>query len=409
MVNLFIKMVVVIASAAFGLSYLSSQVTASADLKRPQPEAADPVQRRALVIGNRVYQHAPPVLTAQRDARDLTAILIGLGFEVDQRDDLATRAKMDEAIQDFGKRLKKGDIGLFFYAGHAMQVDGSNYLAPVQATFPTVDDVKKDAVDLDSVFAVLRAAETGLNIIILDSCRDNGFPRRPPMKGGVNESCALGLAPPSRKAPRESIIAFATDPDTKDSSDPINGHSQYTNGLLKYIGQPGLRIEDFFKLVNSYVSQTSGNQQRPWMTSSLSDQNKETYFSAPAYILGRFQNGDDEVTVVVNGEERMVWTVSGANEIPIPLKPGSNTIAIQVYNAKTFREWWRATPEGWSYSICFNSKERLPLACLADGEDRPESGGPHHGMSFLVAKITIHVGENSGVLTVTEVNKSVWR
>lgn len=369
--------------------------------------------RRALLIGNANYKDPRAKLTGIpiNDARQLGQALEGerLGYKAVVKLDLKTKAEMEAAVQEFGSTLDENSIGLFFYAGHGVQVDGNNYLIPVDATFATADDVKRDALDLDSIYRVMRAARARLSIVILDACRENPYPKRPPAESSTPESCALGLAPPSPRAPGESIIAYATDPNGVAANESIDGNSRYTSGLLKYIRRPGLRIEEVFKLVNTHVGALSFQRQRPWMTSSLSDRNKETYFSQPVYMLGKIGNGDDEVIVVVNDEQKMVWTINGAEEIPILLNPGDNTFAIQVYNARTFSDLLRFHPEGWSYSVCFTTMKKDALQCFAAEEREPERGGRHHGKSFWVAKAIVHVHEETGAINFRSVEPDIWK
>jgi hypothetical protein len=404
-------------AAAFAVACCASGavVTPRAGRAKSRPAASlqTATTKYALVIGNSNYKDMESERqpqTATRDAEAMgSALTTPLGFSVEVKSDMRTKAEMEAAIQTFGKKLGNDSIALFYYAGHGVQVDGNNYLIPVDAKFATADDVKRDALNLDTVFQVMRAAKTRLNVIILDACRSNSFPARPPTNSTDADSCALGLAPPSQRAPVEAIIAYATDPNAVASAASVDGHSQYTSGLLEYLRRPGLRIEEVFKLVNSYVSVLSQNRQRPWMVSSLSDNNKETYFSEPVYMIGQIMNGDDEVIVTVNNQQKMVWSINGSAEVPILLNPSDNSLSIQVYNARTFSDIFRLAPEGWSYSVCFTTKKKEPLQCFGASEDRPETGGRHHGKSFQVATATIHVDEKTGVISFPVVNKDVWR
>ena len=376
----------------------------------PAAGSRQEVVKRALVIGNGSYRSANAARftqTAVRDAEEIGRVLAEnrLGFKVDLKTDLKTKAEMEAAINAFGETLTENSIALFFYAGHAVQIAGNNYLVPTDVAFATTDDVKRDALDMDVVYNAMWTGRSRLSIIILDACRNNPFPKR----ALSTDSCAFGLAPPPERAPRESLIAYATDPNDKASDEVIDGHSYYTGALLKYIRWPGLRIEEFFKLVNTRVDTVSQKKQRPWMTSTLSERNKETYFSEPIYMVGKMNNGDDELIVVVNDEQRMVWTINGSKEIPILLRPGNNSLFLQVYNGRTFRDIPRLHPEGWSYSVCFTTTGRVMLRCFEGGEDRPETGGPRHGKSFRVATATIHVDEESGAISFPTVNMDVWR
>lgn len=156
----------------------------------------------ALVIGNSAYKFAPPLKNPANDASDISAVLKKLGFDVTTLLN-ASQQEMDEAIGDLGRRLAGGGVGLFFYAGHGAQVNGENYLLPVDANLKSEADVKYKAVNAGQVLTGMGEARNGMNIVILDACRDNPFPRS-------YRSSKSGLA--EMEAPKGSIIAFATAP-----------------------------------------------------------------------------------------------------------------------------------------------------------------------------------------------------
>lgn len=400
---------VALLACVFGVAIADQPGGARVSGLGPAAGSRQEVVRRALVIGNGSYRAGNATLTqtAVRDAQETGRVLgeSRLGFKVDVKSDLKTKAEMEAAVKAFGETLNDNSIALFYYAGHAVQIDGENYLVPTEATFATADDVKRDALDMDAVYDVMWTGRPRLNIIILDACRNNNFPKR-----ALNaDSCPFGLAPPPRRAPPESLIAYATDPNDKASDEAIDGHSYYTGGLLKYIRRPGLRVEEFFKLVNTRVDIVSQNRQRPWMTSTLSERNKETYLSEPVYMVGKMNNGDDELIVVVNDEQRMVWTINGSGEVLIPLRPGNNSLFLQVYNGRTFSDLLRRHPEGWSYSVCFTTVGKVTLQCFEGREDQPVTGGPHHGKSFRAATATILVNEETGDISFPAVNMNAWR
>jgi hypothetical protein len=224
-------------------------------------------RRLALVIGNNAYRTSP-LRNPVNDARDVAQVLRECGFEVTQLENL-TRREMEEHIRAFGKRLTHDSVALFYYSGHGFQVKGINYLVPVDARIEKEQDVEFEAVDLGRVMGELEAAGSRLNIIILDACRDNPFARS-------FRSLQRGLAVMS--APSGSVIAYSTAPGAvADDGDARNG--RYTEELLRYIREPGLKLEDVLKRVRIAVREKSQGRQIPWETSSIDG---DFYFVKPA-------------------------------------------------------------------------------------------------------------------------------
>ena len=223
-------------------------------------QAAQPPQRLALVIGNSDYRF-DPLKNPVNDATDIAEVLSELGFEVTLKTD-ADRRTMETAILDFGRRLRHGGTGLFFFAGHGIQVSGSNYLIPVKHNINTEADVRFEAVDAARVLAHMEDAGNGMNIIILDACRNNPLARS-------FRSTGKGLA--KMDPPTGSILAYATGPGSV-AFDGTGRNGLYTSMLLKHILTPGLTIEKFFKLVRRDVKISAaamGGEQVPWELSSL--------------------------------------------------------------------------------------------------------------------------------------------
>ncbi len=214
--------------------------------------------RVALVIGNGAYQHTDPLRNPVNDARAMAKALREAGFEVIARENLTRRAFV-EALHEFSGKVPPGGVGLFYYAGHGIQVRGVNHLVPVDATLANERDVKYETVDLNDVLNGLDEARARLSLVILDACRDNPFGRR-------FRSASRGLA--QTDAPRGTVIAYATAPgDTASDGDGTNG--LYTTELLKAIAEPGLKLEEVFKRTIDGVARASGNKQTPWVSSSF--------------------------------------------------------------------------------------------------------------------------------------------
>ncbi len=231
----------------------------------PKPLPVATGKRLALVIGNGGYRDAP-LRNPVNDARALAAGLSALGFEVMKGEDLGQR-DMTRLIARFGERLAGHDVGMFFFAGHGIQIRGKNYLIPVDAQIASENSVRAEAVDVDAVLDQLSSSP--LNVVILDACRNNPFERR-------FRSVSGGLA--QMDAPRGTLIAYATAPG-KVAQDGEGANSTYTTALLKVLGEPGLPVESVFKRVRTEVARVTGDNQVPWEASSLTG---DFYFAIPA-------------------------------------------------------------------------------------------------------------------------------
>ncbi|MCL4744797.1 MAG: caspase family protein [Burkholderiaceae bacterium] len=213
--------------------------------------------RYALVIGNNDYPGAP-LRNAVNDARDLSAALRQQGFDVLLSEN-ATRAGMFQAIREFGSRLREGDVALFFYAGHAIQLRDRNYLIPVDAKVQQEEDVTFYSLDVVEVLQRMDRARTRANVLILDACRDNPF-------SSTVRLSAVGLAQMS--APPGTLIAYATAPGQV-AREGSGRNGVYTKHLLRHIGAPDLPVELLLKRVREGVFSETRGQQVPWDASSL--------------------------------------------------------------------------------------------------------------------------------------------
>jgi uncharacterized protein len=233
--------------------------TAAVPRQDPPDRPVAAVQRVALVIGNGRYQHLDQLANPANDARAVAATLWDLGFEVIEVID-ADLGQTLAAMTTFAGRLRPGMEALFYYAGHAVQWNGANFLLPVSARVASNADLLNQAIDAGAVVRIMDKAGARLNIVILDSCRNNPFP------GGIAEGSS-GLAE-MRGEGAEMLIGYATAPGTV-ASDGDGRHSPYTAALLKYLEQPGLEIGILFRRVRAEVRQTTAGQQIPWLSSSI--------------------------------------------------------------------------------------------------------------------------------------------
>jgi hypothetical protein len=222
------------------------------------------VERRlALVIGNANYINSNALRNPINDAEAVSSALKDVGFTVLKylNADLKT---MKKAMDIFGEKLQEYNVGLFYYAGHGMQVKGNNYLIPIDASLKVEQDVDYDCVDAGRLLGKMEAAGSKTNIVILDACRDNPFARS--WEGRSIGKGEAGLA--FMNAPSGTIIAYATSPG-KIAADGTGKNGIYTEAVLKYIKVPSISIEDFFKYVRVEVENKTNKTQTPWESTSL--------------------------------------------------------------------------------------------------------------------------------------------
>jgi uncharacterized caspase-like protein len=227
-------------------------------------------KRLALVIGNSAYK-ASPLKNPVNDAKDMSNALKVLGFKVIEEID-ADRKEMEDAIRQFGRQLRGGGVGLFYYAGHGIQTKGRNYLIPIGARIESASDSRYQAVDAGMVLGKMEDAENDLNIVVLDACRDNPFSRS-------FRTSSRGLA--RMDAPTGTFIVYATGPGSV-ASDGEGRNGIFTHHLLENMSEPGLKIEDVMKKVRTGVMEGTGNKQVPWQASSLTG---DFYFASRTFDI----------------------------------------------------------------------------------------------------------------------------
>lgn len=211
----------------------------------------------ALVIGNKGYKISP-LANAVNDANDLAELLKQKNFDVTKVID-GTRLEMRNAVRQFTEKIVQGGVGLFYYSGHGVQVDGDNFLVPIDASFEYKEEVPDVCVSVSSILRFMESSNNRLNIMILDACRNSPFK-------SFSRSGEKGMV--RVEAPTGSIVAYSTAPG-KTASDGTERNGLYTAKLMKYMNVPGLKIEDIFKQVRIEVSNESANRQVPWESNSL--------------------------------------------------------------------------------------------------------------------------------------------
>jgi hypothetical protein len=264
--------------AAYSLAIPAlEEVAAQTDSRGMRVEKGSQTDRRvALVIGNSAYKDSP-LLNPVNDAQAMAQTLRSLRFEVLYGENLSQN-DMKRNIRAFGEKIRNGGVGLFYYAGHGIQIRGTNYLIPVGATIGSEEEVEYESVDVGLVLAQMAAARNQLNIVILDACRNNPFARS-------FRSAEKGLA--SIDAPSGTLLAYATAPGSV-ASDGEGANGLYTQELLKNMRLPGASIEKVFKQVRIGVQDKTQGKQVPWESSSLVG---DFYFSVVGSVTVTVNNG----------------------------------------------------------------------------------------------------------------------
>lgn len=247
------------------------QAFALAPLAGVLPGLAKAEERKAaLVIGNAAYK-VGALKNPVNDAQAVAASLRTLGFDVVLRENTSLR-DMIEAFRQFSMNARNATVRLVYYAGHGVQVKGRNYLLPVDTEIRAEDEVPAKSADLNELLDRLGTNKQGINIVILDACRNNPFSgtevlgpdgRRLKFRGAA----LSGLA--RVEAPLGSMVAFSTAPGGVALDNPAEKNSLYTKHLLAVMRQPGLPIELVFKQVRLGVARDTGRVQVPWESSSL--------------------------------------------------------------------------------------------------------------------------------------------
>ena len=293
--------------------------------------------RFALVIGNSRYAEAP-LKNPANDASAIAEELKRFGFAVSMQLD-ARRSAMEEGIRAFnqGVARQKG-VGLFYFAGHGLQLSWRNFLVPVDAVLDHAESVPRQAIDLTTLLDGLNKAGNPMNIVILDACRDNPF--------GSELKTGKGLS--QMDAPLGTLLAYATAPGNV-ASDGASANGLYTEHLLREMRTPEARIEDVFKRVRLGVRRASNGRQIPWESTSLEE---DFYFLPPASLKKLSQEELDRRFA----EERALWER-----------------ARQSMEAARLEEYIRRYPSGRFVEL---AQMRLDRILARQGEERIRIASP---------------------------------
>ena len=259
-------------------------------------QGAQAEERIALIVGNGSYASVSPLDNPVPDADLMAEALEAKGFKVTKLTN-ATQIELNRGIAQFGRELRTAGsdaTGLFYYAGHAVQSFGSNYLLPVDASLTDAADLSLVAVQADAILRQMFSARNKTNIVILDACRNNPFEAI----AGLNDN---GLA--EMKAPTGTFLSYSTAPGAV-ALDGLDGNSPFTKSLARAVKVRGVQIEKVFKNVRVDVIKQTNGQQTPWDTSSLTG---DFFFEAAAEMT------KEEVA------EKQLWDSVQSSTDPVPV------------------------------------------------------------------------------------------
>lgn len=224
-------------------------------------------KRVALVIGNGSYSSIPALDNPLRDAELIAEKLRGVGFDVDLAID-SDYFTLIQHVRSFGHRAQGADAALFYYAGHGLQADGSNFLLPVDAKLDRVADLPYQTLPLSLVMSELEFADAKINLVVLDACRDNPLTRSLARKNGTrNVDISKGLASVRRAS--GTFIAYATAPGQVAYDGQGTQNSPFTRALADWIEKPDLEIALMFRRVREQVVAATEGRQVPWVEEAI--------------------------------------------------------------------------------------------------------------------------------------------
>ena len=268
--------------------------------------------RHALLIGNSNYSNVPRLANPVNDATDLGAALERLGFEITIASDLGG-IELNRTLAAFSRKTRDADVAILFFAGHGLEIDGVNYLLPVDAQISHVDDVTYEAIRLENFLHAIGNART-LKLLLVDACRDNPFMRR---IGGNTRSLGRGLR--RVEPPGGVVVGYAARGGTV-ALDGDGRNSPYTTALLNSIEEPGLEIGKLFRRVRDNVYSNTNGQQEPFVYGSLPS--TDIFIAGPATIEGDFEIASAEGSVAAwndfldrHGDSRRTVLVTAATRL----------------------------------------------------------------------------------------------
>jgi uncharacterized caspase-like protein len=343
---------------------------------------AEPQRRVALVIGNGTYSEAGTLANPVNDALDIADKLRSIGFEVIEGNDLGKR-ELERSIGEFSDALAGAGVGLFYYAGHGLQVDGRNYIVPVDARLDMPVKLQLEAVPIDEILDIMEQ-QTKVSLVFLDACRNNPFARSLSRTATTRSATALaGLA--QFDSTRGSFIAFSTAPGAV-AMDGSGRNSPFAAALLRHIAEPGQSINDMMIAVRRDVVSQTRESQRPWEQGSLLERfefvpsgeplqpPKAVAAPAPDTKVAALERsvGDDKGSIEqFLRQDYLTPDTKAMSETVKRLYGSSATIFGTRYDADAIvkvKSDWFAQWASWSFGLVPGS-----LEVTRDGEDRAEA------------------------------------
>ena len=304
-------------------------------------------KRIALVVGNGAYEHTVPLDNPRNDAADMARALQGLGFTVIEGLDLDKDA-FEGKLREFARAARGADAALFFYAGHGLQVDGENYLVPIDARLTEEVDLDLEALELH---AFLKQMRSPANLVFLDACRDNPLAQDLARSMGASRSTAVGRGLGRVDTSGGTLIAYATQPGNV-ALDGKGRNSPFTGALLENIAAPGRSVNDLLTSVTDAVATATSGRQQPWTHSSL---RKPFYFappetrpvaapasSSPAATAAGAETASSRIAAEEIAAERLFWE---------SVKDGGDAADLEAYR--------RHYPGGRYDALALNRLKRL--------------------------------------------------
>lgn len=272
------------------------------------PEVARAEGKVALVIGNGAYRSMPSLRNPANDARLIAGKLSGLGFDVVEVVD-GTRKDFREGLTRFGRQAQDADVALVFYAGHGVQVNGQNWLLPVDSDIEAATDLAAQALRADDIVDIMEVSGARLKLVFLDACRNNPLPR------SLSRGADRGLARLEANA-AGMMIAFATSPGDV-AQDGTGANSPFTEALARLIDTPDLEVRHLMGKVRESVYTSTGERQLPWLNEALIG---EFYFGGQSGAQAGGQAGNQPVAAPAASPENQ-QTASAAAVVPVRTQP----------------------------------------------------------------------------------------
>ena len=305
--------------------------------------------RVALVIGNGAYKNVPELPNPPKDAKAMAALLRNLGFDVVSGQNL-THATMTDVLRKFADEADGADVALFFYAGHGLQLDGKNYLLPVDANPKSELDVKLGGSIDVNVLLDQTMPTAKVKLVFLDACRDNPFVEKI-TRSMRSRSVTIGSGLAEMKSGEGTMLAFATAPGQV-ALDGQGAHSPFTKALLDNLSAPNEEISVALTKVRAEVAELTQKKQSPWTSTNLTG----------LFYMNKTVTPEAEAKIPADGVTQPVATASGGDAVEMEFWRSVK----DSYKPEELNAYLTRYPNG-----SFSSIARARLASLQDSKQNP--------------------------------------